>query len=365
MGFYLDLWKILQTLVLQKAQWKDYTLPNAFWPIVLLVCIAKILSACMARILAIQAERLGLLSNNHFLGRIGRTTTDSLHYITTTAKNAWCIKKVASILFLDVKAAFPSVNPERLFHILQKKEIPKRMVDRLRLKMTDRRAVLCFDDFQSKQFSVESSLEQGCPLSVILYQFYNSDLLDSAKKQNGETATGNIDDVAIVAVAETFERTHEILKSFMTRLEGAFQWSAKHNSTFSVEKFGLINCSHAIKGPPLQLGIGQSIIKPSKTHKFLGVLLDNKLKWHAQIEKAKGKGVQWLTHFRHMANVKHGISLQISQRLYFMIAIPSMLYAVDVFITLIQTGAVPSAKQTGSVSAIHWISVGIFGQNKT
>ncbi|PSR81446.1 hypothetical protein PHLCEN_2v6374 [Hermanssonia centrifuga] len=100
-------------------------------------------------------------------------------------------------------------------------------------------------------------------------------------------------------------------------------------------------------------------------HKFLGVLLDNKLKWHAQIKKAKDKGMQWLTHFRRMANVKHGISLQILQRLYFMIAIPSMLYAVDVFITLIQTGAVLSAKQTDSVSAIHWISVGIFGRNKT
>ncbi|PSR81447.1 hypothetical protein PHLCEN_2v6375 [Hermanssonia centrifuga] len=172
LGFYPDLWKISQTLVLQKPQRKDYTLPNVFWPIALL--------------------------------------------------NTWRTQKVASILFLDVKAVFPSVNPERLFHILQKKEIPKCMVDRLKLKMRDRCTVLCFDDFQSKQLSIESGLEQGYPLSVILYQFYNSDLLDSAKKQNGETATGNIDDVAIVAVAETFERMHKILKSFMTRLEGAF-----------------------------------------------------------------------------------------------------------------------------------------------
>ncbi|PSR72425.1 hypothetical protein PHLCEN_2v11706 [Hermanssonia centrifuga] len=355
LGFYPDLWKVLHTLVLRKPQRKDYTMPNAFRPIALLVCIAKILSACMARIPAIQTEKLSLLSNNHFLGRMGRTTTDSLHYITTTVKNAWRTHKVASILFLDVKAAFPSINPERLLYILRRKGIPKGIVDWLRLKMTDRRTVLCFDDFQSEQFLVESGLEQGCPLSVILYQYYNSDLLDLARKREGETATGNIDDVAIVAVADSFKRTHEILRSFMTRSGGAFQWSASHNSIFSVEKFGLINCLHALGdlGLPLKLGAGHPIIKPAKTHKFLGVLLDNKLRWHAQIEKAKDKGMQWLTHFRRMANVKHSISSRILQQLYFMIAIPSMLYVVDVFLTPIRTGAVSSTKRTGSVSAIQ------------
>ncbi|PSR73744.1 hypothetical protein PHLCEN_2v10434 [Hermanssonia centrifuga] len=356
LGIYPDFWKISRTLVLRKPQRKDYSLPNAYRPIALLICIAKILSACMAKILAIQTERLGLLSNNHFLGRMGRTTTDSLHYITATVKNAWRTHKVASILFLDVQAAFPSVNPERLLHILRLKGIPKEIVDWLRLKMTSRRTVLCFDDFKSSQFEIKGGLEQGCPLSVILYQFYNSELLEGANRKNGEIATGNIDDVAVVAIANNFDDTHEILRSFMTRRGGAFQWAEEHNSTFSVGKFGLLNCSRVLGdlGPTLKLG--QTTIKPAKTHKFLGILLDNKLKWQAQTERARDKGLQWLTHFRRMANVKHGISLRISQRLYFMIAIPSMLYAADVFLTPIRAGTHPSNKRTGSVSAITRLS---------
>ncbi|PSR73747.1 hypothetical protein PHLCEN_2v10417 [Hermanssonia centrifuga] len=286
----------------------------------------------------------------------GRTTTDSLHYITATVKNAWRTHKVASILFLDVQAAFPSVNPERLLHILCLKGIPKEIVDWLRLKMTSRRTVLCFDNFQSSQFEIKGGLEQGCPLSVILYQFYNSELLEGANRKNGEIATGNIDDVAVVAIANNFDDTHEILRSFMTRRGGAFQWAEEHNSTFSVGKFGLLNCSRVLGdlGPTLKLG--QTTIKPAKTHKFLGLLLDNKLKWQAQTERARDKGLQWLTHFRRMANVKHGISLRISQRLYFMIAIPSMLYAADVFLTPIRAGTHPSNKRTGSVSAISRLS---------
>ncbi|KAI0337728.1 hypothetical protein BDW22DRAFT_1339238, partial [Trametopsis cervina] len=61
-------WRISRTVVLRKPGRKDYTTPNSYRPIALLPCIAKILAACVTKIITNHCERSSLLSNNHFLG---------------------------------------------------------------------------------------------------------------------------------------------------------------------------------------------------------------------------------------------------------------------------------------------------------
>ncbi len=71
LGFYPDLWKISRTLVLRKPQRKDYTLPNAFRPIALLVCIAKILSACMGENFGYPNGKAGIDLEQSLFGQNG------------------------------------------------------------------------------------------------------------------------------------------------------------------------------------------------------------------------------------------------------------------------------------------------------
>jgi len=76
--------------------------------------IAKILAECVAEDLVQMAELHGLLPDNHFGCRPGRTTTDSLHYVTKYIKDAWRKNEVVSALFLDLKSTVPSVMLECL-----------------------------------------------------------------------------------------------------------------------------------------------------------------------------------------------------------------------------------------------------------
>jgi len=76
-------------VVLRKPVKPDYTVPGAHWPIALLNTIAKILSACVVEDLTQMAETHGLLLANHFGCQPGRTTTDSLHYVTIFVKDSW------------------------------------------------------------------------------------------------------------------------------------------------------------------------------------------------------------------------------------------------------------------------------------
>lgn len=238
--YYPTRWKISTTVVLRKPQKPDYSIPGAYRPIALLNCISKILSSCIAQILVHYTEKHSLISDLHFLGRPGRATTDSLHLLVKTVKDAWRKKKTASILFLDIKAAFPSAIPEVLFHNLRKRGVPKALIDWLRTKLDGRRTLLKFDDFESELFTIISGIDQSCPLSVILFQFYNSDLPDIGKRL-GITVNLNIDDTMAISVADDRDQANQALKDFMDLPGGANDWSREHNSCFALDKFALIN----------------------------------------------------------------------------------------------------------------------------
>ncbi|CDO68069.1 hypothetical protein BN946_scf184347.g6 [Trametes cinnabarina] len=359
LSYYPDAWKLSATVVLQKPGKSDYTVAKSWRPIALLNCISKILSRCVADVLVYEAERLSLLAHMQFGGRAGRTTTDSLHLVTKTVKDAWRRGHVASILFLDIKSAFPAADPERLYYNLRMRGVPTEYVDWLRVKLTGRRTRLLFDDYVSDPFDIASGIDQGCPLSVILYAFYNSDLIDSADTADGELAVGSMDDVALVVTGKTFDSCHEKARHFLDRDGGALAWSASHNSTFSLDKFGLLNCKAQPRriglGPPLTLSDG-TVIPPAGHHRFLGVLVDQGLRFREHVAAAYAKGSTWMALLRRLANTRYGLSLAAVRPLYLSVALPSFLYAADVFLTPVRKLRGHSRKH-GSVGNIRRLAM--------
>ena len=353
LDYYPEQWKISDTVVLKKPGKTDYTVAKAWRPIALLSCMSKILSRCVADVLVYEAERLSLLANFQFGGRAGRTTTDSIHLVTKTVKDAWRKGHVASVVFLDIKSAFPAASPHRLIHNLRMRGVPSEYTDWLAGKLSGRRTRLRFDDHTSTPFAILNGIDQGCPLSVILYAFYNSDLIDSARKAAGETAVGSMDDVALVATGKTFADCHRGVRRFMDRPGGALEWSRTHGSEFSLDKFGLINCKAraATLGPALKLSDGTSI-PPSDHHRFLGVLLDNRLKFTQHVDLALAKGMRWVSLIGRLARARNGLAPAVLRRLYLTVAVPGMLYAADTFLTPVRKLA-GKARRHGSVGHLR------------
>ena len=67
---------------------------------------------------------------------------------------------------------------------------------------------------------------------MILYAYYNVDLIDIARGK-WELSTGFVDDCAFIAIADTIDNTHTILKDMMERPNGSLEWSQNHNSPSS------------------------------------------------------------------------------------------------------------------------------------
>jgi ribonuclease HI len=330
-GWYFAPWKNFMTVVLRKPGKPRYDVPKAYRPIALLNTLGKVLTSIIAEQLTYYTEKYALLPPLHFGGRPARTTSNTIHYLVYKIKDAWRKKQVTSVLFLDIEGAFPNAVNEKLISNLTTRRVPTVIIRFVKNMLKGRTTCLKFDNHESDKIHIDNGIGQGDPLSMVLYQYYNADLLDIPNTPQ-EFAAAYVDDAIIVTTAKTFEDTHKILVDMMTREGGALQWASEHNSRFELTKLALLDFAHHCKKvnrPPLQ--ISETTIKASSSVKYLGVYLDQHLNWKEQEAHATKKGAIWAAQIRRVVRPDWGLTPKFARQMYISVALPRILYAADVW----------------------------------
>ena len=224
---------------------------------------------------------------------------------------------------------------------------------------------LKFDDHSSDPIKIDNGIGQGDPLSMVLYQFYNADLLDIPTLAS-ESAIAYVDDALILATAKDFTATHQMLTDMMTREEGVYDWSRTHNSPLEHSKLALIDFAHRNnnKDRP-DLTLPSIMLPPSHSTKYLGIIIDQHLNWKAQHTHALEKGSKWASQIRRVTRPSWGITPKYARRLYIGVALPRILYGADVWCgpppsnagETRNTGSAALLKQLASIQRIGAIAI--------
>ncbi|KAM5539898.1 hypothetical protein V8D89_006401 [Ganoderma adspersum] len=97
-----------------------------------------------------------------------------------------------------------------------------------------------------------------------------------------------IDDTAIVVTSPSVAINIRILTEIIPLL---LNWSCMHACRFDIGKFQLVHHTHyEPRYEPLPLQIDGHTIIPSKSAKYLGIIVNRRLQWHEHIEAAIAKG---------------------------------------------------------------------------
>lgn len=316
------------TIVLRKPGKDNYTVPKSYRPIALLNTIGKVMDAIIATRLSYLAETYQLLPATHMGGRKLRSTEHALHYIMDRIYAAWNEGqgKVASLLLLDVSGAFDNISHRRLLHNLRKMRVDEKTVRWIASFLGERQTELCIDGFQSEPYKLTTGEPQGSPLSPILYLFYNADLLERCCQAQDTAATGFIDDVAILAWADTTEETCRMLQTAFHKAE---DWASSHASIFAPDKFQLTHFTRAASridtSKPLQTRWGE--IKPSHTCKYLGLTMDTQLRWRQHVDEIERKVSKTIAALSCLGNSAWGVRTKEMRTIYRGVAVPQMMYA--------------------------------------
>src|SRR5216684_3087207 len=311
----------------------------------------KVLMAILTDQLTLYAEKYHLLLDYHFRECLGCTTTDAMHLLTYKIKSAWRKGLVASVLFLDIEGAFPNAVPSKLIHNLRKRRVPDKLIKFVAGMLNGCETTLKFDDFASDPLAIDNGIGQGDPLSMALYQFYNADILDIPQSKT-ESAIAYVDDALLLAIASNFVEAHRQLAQMVTREGGVANWSKTHNSLLEYNKLALIDFAHQNNTKPRPtLTLPHGTIDPSTNTRYLGVILDQHLKWMQQLAHITEKGSKWAAQIKRATRPTWGITLKYACKLYISVALPRILYVIDVWCTPIHRGQT-GTKRKGSVSAI-------------
>ena len=195
---------------------------------------------------------------------------------------------------------------------------------------------------------------------MLLYLFYNADLIASPNKDKAMIAY--VDDTCYYAEGSDFGETHDKLWNMMCREQGGFEWSELHNSRFKPSKMALVGFSCKCKPDPQRHGklapeprpslqLCGDTIKPSPTHKYLGIIFNQELWWREQMEHAAAKAAKWTLQFCRLTRPSTGIRPKFMRQLYCAVAIPRFTYAADVWYAPVSHGA-QSTRATRSVGAM-------------
>ena len=331
--YYPDTWKETLTIVLKKPGKDNYHKPEAWRPIVLSKGEARALNKCVAEDITWGCEKYNLLPMQHYGGRPGRRAVDAILGFVTKVKEAWRNHKVATAIFLDVKGAFPSTDVDRLQYDLRMTRIPKQYTQWVGRRLTGRKTRLTFDDYQSEQFEVTSGLDQGDPVSGILYIIYNAEPARHIHPRRGEHNFLYIDDNTILVTAPNFTEAHRKCAELLHRPNGPFDWASSHNCQYSIPKFQALDLVRPCLGNTKRcIGKGTTItvhhsnetynLKPQKTARWLGMIVDEDLCWQAQIERLTEAGEEWVNKFQRLAKVSGGVVANKIRNFYEAIAIP-------------------------------------------
>jgi len=80
-----------------------------------------------------------------------------------------------SALFLNKKSAFPSVVLTHLVHDMRARGVPPQYTQWIGCKVSGYKKMLSFDSYELEPLTLSKGIDQGYPLSGILFQFYNTD----------------------------------------------------------------------------------------------------------------------------------------------------------------------------------------------
>lgn len=307
LGLYPTRWKRARTIILRKPNKPDYANPSSYRPIALLSCLSKVVEALIAFRMKAQAESTGIIPCGHYGGRPQRSTEDALTHLTTWTKNHWSKGRFVGALFVDVKAAFPTVNPVRLADTLRRQGFEPGIVRLITAYLSNRSTTIMFGDFESSHKTLTIGLPQGSPLSVILYILYNSSLLKQAYDMPHTSALGFVDDVAFLTADRSLNTVRRRLQILANR---ELAWGSRHGAAFDQKKSQwLLLTRRPLPDDLPHLRLGAEKLQPQESVKWLGVTLDRKLNFASHGRSLEKKGTRVVLQLARLARTGWGIPL--------------------------------------------------------
>ena len=296
-GVYPDNLKISKVIPIFKNK-GDLLLVSNYRPISLLSNINKIFEKLVYSRLYSFLTLHNCIYDLQFGFRAKHSTNHALLSITEKVREALDKSNFACGIFIDLQKAFDTVDHQILLKKLENYGIRGLANNWFKSYLTNRQQYVSINGFNSSSKIMHYGVPQGSVLGPLLFLIYINDLHKSIKFC---TTHHFADDTNLLYVGKSLKK---IQKYVNFDLKFLCNWLKANKISLNASKTELIIFRDPRKKSLHELKIkmdGQKLI-PSKYVKYLGVLVDCHLNWHAQemaLHSKLSRAVGMLSKIRH------------------------------------------------------------------
>jgi len=220
-----------------------------------------------------------------------RLTNMTLQLIIEKIHTVWSDmrRKVVSLLNLNEKNIFNNMMHSKLLHDMKKRKISRLLLKFVKNFLKDQRIMITIDDYTIMKCSVNINILQDFLLSLILYLFYDVNLLKACDDIKLKINFINfMNDINILIYKKFIKCNCKVLNEIYDRCK---QWSKMHDIKFLMTKHELIYFTRTFKWFNMKVDVKlmKHQIDLKSNIRILRIQLNFKLKWVIHMHHVKAK----------------------------------------------------------------------------
>ncbi len=226
-------------------------------------------------------------------------------------------RKVVSLLNLNEESAFNNVMHSRLLHDMKKRKVSRLLLKFVKNFLKDQCIMIIIDDYIMMKRSVNVNISQNSLLSLILYLFYNANLLEACDDIKLRISfTDFMNDINILTYEEFIKCNCRVFNKIYDKCK---QWSKMHDIKFLITKHKLIHFMKTSKwfNMKVDVKLTKHQINLKSNIRILRVQLNFKLKWMIYMYHVEAKLVIKQKIMQTIIEFTWDSSMMMSKQIYF------------------------------------------------
>lgn len=277
-----------------------------FRPINNLPVIEKIIETVILNQIKDYVHENDIMCDRQFGFRKKMSTEDAVNVSLVDWFDEYEKDNVIVVVSLDLKRAFETIDRKILLQKLRRYGFKESVLELLKNYLENRFQVTKINNILSDKLLVDNGVPQGSKLSNILFSLFINDIALNVDESMKVTLFA--DDTLLYCAHKSKESAIKIMNK---NLENISDWLKFNRLALNVKKCNAMIINDRCE-TNYELKIDDKIIEANDSFKYLGVILDKKLKFHEHFEflsKKIAKKIGLFRRLRDRLNVENSVMM--------------------------------------------------------
>lgn len=325
-GYIPKAWRESKVVFIPKPGRPSHVTAKDFRPISLSSFLLKTLERLMDGYIK-NSIRLTELCPNQHAYIAGRSVETALHRVVSKIETSMKYKEFTLAAFLDIEGAFNNVKSESLVSAVSSYGISSTVTNWITELLTKRNIVSAYKDVTIRG-DIHKGTPQGGIISPLVWVLTVNGIVEWLQR-HGYTTVAYADDLVIMI---TGKYPHTLTDLMQTALKHLVKWADRNGLQINPVKTELVMFTRNRLPTDLRIPTVQGVqLKLAVQAKYLGIILDSKLNWRANILERKRKAIIALFTMKRLVYKNYGLKPKLAEWIFKGVVRPILAYGALVW----------------------------------